>query len=91
MQKALKWVVLIAVAIFLLQQLSFRGVEMRFVVPIVILIFSFILIKRWVPFLFTVMKGITLWSAKTLAAILWQKPERKGGAAVRSQKMRWRE
>ncbi len=91
MNKAWKWIALIIVVLLLLQQISLRRAEALYFVPVILLILSLVLIKRWFPAIFRIMKGITFWSAKTMAAILWQKSERKGGASVRSQKMRWRE
>jgi hypothetical protein len=91
MKRTFTWIVLIVATILLMQQFSFQGSEMFFFVPIAVLILVLMLMKRWFPSLFTIMKRITLRSVKALVAALWQKPERKGGANVRSQRLRWKQ
>ncbi len=60
------------------------------IVAVLILILGFALLKRWFPFMFNTLKKISLGGAKFVARMLWQRPERKGGATIRSQKIRWR-
>lgn len=59
--------------------------------PIVLLIVGIMLVKRWLPFFYALMKRVASWLLKTTANLLWPKPERKGGANVRQPRMRWRQ
>jgi hypothetical protein len=63
---------------------------MLMIVPIFILIFALMLMKKCFPFAFNAMKRLSLWGFRSSATVLWQKKERKGGASVRSQKIKWR-
>lgn len=87
---ALKWILIFAAITYLMRHLHFRESEMLLVVTIIILILALMLMKKWFPFAFNVMKSLALWSVRSLASVLWQKKERKGGASVRSQRLRWR-
>lgn len=61
-----------------------------FFLPIVLLVIGFMLVKRWLPFLYALMKRAASWLLKTTANLLWPEAERKGGASVRQPRMRWR-
>lgn len=87
---ALKWIFIIAVISCIIRTLCFRETEMLLIVPIFILILALMLMKRWFPFAFNATKRLSLWIVRSLATVLWQKKERKGGASVRSQKIKWR-
>jgi hypothetical protein len=91
MKTVLKWIFIIAIIACVIQHIPCSGTEMSLFVPIVILIIVLMLMKRWFPFIFNVLKMIFLFIARSFAKILWQRPERKGGATVRPHRIRWRQ
>ena len=60
------------------------------ILPIVILLFVFALMKRWFPTVFNYQKRFGKWALKETAHWLWKKPEKKGAANIRPKRMRWR-
>jgi len=67
------------------------GYVFPLVLSITVLVLGFAIIRNWVPALFTVVKRTGSLIIKLTGAILTHKRERRGGATVRSQRMRWRQ
>ena len=62
-----------------------------FVLAVIVLGMGLALMKRWFPTMHGLTKRIGIWTAKGMAAWLWRRPEKKGGANVRPARMRWRD
>jgi len=91
MKNVLKWIIIIAIIAYLIQHFPCMGTEMLLFIPIIMLLIGLMLMKRWFPLTFNILKMVSLFIARSVAKILWQRPERKGGATVRSQRIRWRQ
>ncbi len=66
------------------------GDVLPLILSITVLMLGFAIIKKWVPALFTVLKRTGSLVLKLTGALLKSKVERRGGATVRSHRMRWR-
>lgn len=60
------------------------------ILPIIILLLELYMMKRWFPTIFNLQKRFAMWILKNIARWLWKSPERKGGASIRPQRMKWR-
>ncbi|MBZ0221278.1 MAG: hypothetical protein K8I01_12705 [Candidatus Methylomirabilis sp.] len=47
--------------------------------------------KRWLPNVYKLLKGLVIRFLKGFAGWLWGQAERKGGATIRQTRMRWRQ
>jgi hypothetical protein len=61
------------------------------ILAIIVLGIGFALMKKWFPSMYGLTKRLGFWTAKGMAARLWRRPEKKGGASVRPARMRWRD
>jgi hypothetical protein len=66
------------------------GYVFNFVLSITVLMLGFAIIRNWVPALFTVLKRTGSLIIKLSGTLLMQKRERRGGATIRSHRLRWR-
>jgi|GEM_PF-6161049 len=93
--KVLKFVLVSAVIVtaiqYLVSGITGYRIDAAIIIVLLLLILTLRLFKKWLPSVFGISKKLFLWIAKRIGGWLWQKPERKGGAAARPARIRWRE